>query len=80
MGDEAEVRAVGGGGQGGDVLVVVEDCAVGGVVEAFEEGDGCGFAAVVSRVLVCDVGGFKLWGRLTILKPLPERRTDPARL
>jgi hypothetical protein len=45
--DEGEVGAVERGGEGMYGLVVEEDGAVGGVVEALEEGDCGGFAAAL---------------------------------
>lgn len=47
LADEGELGAVGGGGEGGYGLRVDEDGAVGGVVEALEEGDCCRFAAAL---------------------------------
>jgi hypothetical protein len=60
-------------------LVVEEDGAVGGVVEALEEGDCSGFAAALV-VLEMMMNGRDIYGGRDLRKRLRVRRTDRLRL
>lgn len=79
------MRAVGGGGEGGDGLVVEEDGACGGVVEAFEQGDGCGFAAALESQFISTEtergkGGLAEGTEDDVQMPQPTQRTVQPRL
>jgi hypothetical protein len=72
------VGAVEGGREGVYGSVVEEDGAVGGVVEALEQGDCGGFAAALVVLEMMMKGEGYIWGDLR--KRLRERRIGRLRL